>query len=90
MSSNANKNEAAETKKLPVDKVRVGSITASVWENTNDKGTFFNVTFERRYKDAQDQWHSTHSYGENDLQDLRKAADLVHTGIINARRDQAQ
>ena len=57
------------------------------WENENDKGTFYNVTFERRYKDAQGNWQTSHSYGENDLQDLRKAADLMHTGIVNARRD---
>jgi hypothetical protein len=89
MSSNTNTNQAAKTRK-PVDKVRIGSVTASIWENTNDKGTFYNVTFERRYKNAQGNWQSTHNYGENDLQDLRKAADLAHTGIVNVRRDKAQ
>ena len=82
---NTKKNEAAETKNPPVGKVRVGLITASIWENTNDKGTFHNVTFERRYKDAQGNWQSTHSYGESDLLELAKAADLAHTEIVNAR-----
>jgi hypothetical protein len=77
------KKETAEPKKTPVDKVRIGLITASIWENTNDKGTFHNVSFERRYKDG-DQWKSTHSYGFNDLLDLAKAADLAHTRIIDA------
>ena len=47
------KNEAAETKNPPADKVRVGLITASIWENKTEKGTFHNVTFERRYRDAE-------------------------------------
>lgn len=82
--SNTKKKEAAEPKKAPVAKVRVGLITASIWENTNDKGTFNNVTFERRYKDAQGNWHSSHSYNAGDLLDLAKAADLAHTKIIDA------
>ena len=81
--SNPKKKETAEPKKAPAEKIRVGLITASIWENTNDKGTFHNVSFERRYKDG-DQWKSTHSYGFNDLLDLAKAADLAHTRIIDA------
>ena len=80
---NTKKIEAAETKNGPVDKVRIGLITASIWENTNDKGTFHNVTFERRYNDG-GQWKSSHSYSFNDLLDLAKAADLAHTRIIDA------
>ena len=75
---NTKKNEAAETKNPPVGKVRVGLITASIWENKTDKGTFHNVTFERRYKDG-DQWKSSHSYNADDLLALAKAADLAHT-----------
>ena len=81
---NTKKNEAAETKNPPVGKVRVGLITASIWENKTEKGTFHNVTFERRYKDG-DQWKSSHSYNADDLLALAKAADLAHTQIIEAR-----
>ena len=83
--SNTKKNETAETKNPPADKVRVGLITASIWANETDKGTFHNVTFERRYIDSKDQWQSTHSYGPADLLALAKAADLAHTKIIEAR-----
>ena len=81
--NNTKKNESAETKNSPVDKVRVGLITASIWKNTNEKGTFYNVTFERRYKDG-DQWKSSHSYNAGDLLELAKAADLAHTRILEA------
>ena len=83
MSFKNTKNEAAETKNPPVAKVRVGLITASIWENKTDKGDFQNVTFERRYKTG-DQWKSTGSYGVGDLLELAKAADLAHTQILEA------
>ena len=89
MSFKNTKNEAAETKNPPVAKVRVGLITASIWENTNDKGTFHNVTFERRYKDG-DQWKSSHSYNADDLLALAKAADLAHTQIVEYRNGDAE
>jgi hypothetical protein len=82
--SNTN-NAVAEPKKGPVEKIRVGLITASIWENKTEKGTFHNVTFERRYKDG-DQWKSSHSYNADDLLALAKAADLAHSKIIETRK----
>lgn len=84
--SNTKKNEAAETRKAPVDKVRVGLITASIWENQTDKGVFHNVTFERRYRDGEGNWKSSHSYNADDLLSLAKAADLAHTRIVELRK----
>jgi hypothetical protein len=83
MSNNTKKNEASEKKSAPVAKVRVGLITASIWENKTDNGTFQNVTFERRYKTGDD-WKSTHSYNAGDLLELAKCADLAHTRILEA------
>lgn len=74
-----------ETKKAPVAKIRIGLINASVWENTTDKGTFHNVTFERRYRDGKGNWASSHSYNAEDLLALAKAADLAFTRILDAR-----
>ena len=80
----SNTNET-ETKKTHVPHLSVSLITASIWENTTAKGTFANVTFERRYKDGQDNWQSSHSYNADDLLALAKAADLAHTRILEAR-----
>jgi hypothetical protein len=82
---NTKKNEAAETKNPPAAKVRVGLISASIWQNETDKGTFHNVTFERRYRDAEGNWKSSHSYNAEDLLALAKAADLAHTKIVEAQ-----
>ena len=78
---NTKKNEAAETKNPPVAKVRVGLITGSIWKNKTDKGNFYNVTFERRYKDGEGNWKSSHSYTRDDLLVLAKLADWVFEWI---------
>jgi hypothetical protein len=77
-------NTTTETKKAPVAKVRIGLITASIWENPTEKGTFHNVTFERRYRNGEGKWQSTSSYGLDDLLTLAKIADLAHTKIVEA------
>lgn len=66
----------------PVDKIRVGQITAGIWERSTEKGRFYSVSFERRYKDAAGQYQTTHNYDTRDLLSLAKAADLAHTRII--------
>jgi len=77
-------NTKTETKKAPVSKVRIGLISASIWENPTEKGTFYNVTFERRYRDGAGKWQSTHSYGLDDLLTLAKVADQAHSKIVEA------
>lgn len=81
MSFNKSKTEKAAP---PVAKVRVGLVSASVWENASEKGTHYSVTFERRYRDEKGNWHSTNGYGVQDLLALAKCADLAHTKIIEA------
>jgi len=87
--SNAQKKEP-ETKKPPVGKVRVGSVTASIWENTKDSKIFYSVTFERRYKDGDGNWKSSDSYGPGDLLELAKAADRAHSQILDVLEQKAQ
>jgi len=86
--SNAQKKQT-EPKKPPVGKVRVGSVTASIWENSKDDKTFYSVTFERRYKSG-DEWKSSDSYGPGDLLELAKAADRAHSQILDVLEQQAQ
>jgi hypothetical protein len=84
MSFKNTKKTETETKQAPVAKVRVGLISGSIWENKTEKGTFYNVTFERRYRDGEGNWQTTHSYSTSDILELAKCADLAHTKIIDA------
>jgi len=73
----------------PVAKIRVGLVTASIWERQGDAGTFYTVSFERRYRDSEGQWQTAHSYDASDLLALAKAADLAHSKIIEAQAEEA-
>ena len=81
MVTNTSKKQSTESAKPPVAKLRLGLINASIWERVTENGKFHSVTFERRYRDANGEWHSTHSYDGADLLTLAKLADQAHTEI---------
>ena len=85
MSLNKSKKEDAAKGNPPAARVKVGLITASIWERETEGRTFYNVTFDRRYKDKEGNWKSTDGYDAHDLLALAKAADLAHTKIIEAQ-----
>ena len=67
-------------KKEPVDQAKLGNIIASIWANQTDKGTFYNVTVQRFYRDGEN-WKYTDSFGRDDLLLVRKVLDTAHTKI---------
>lgn len=59
-----------KTTQQPVQHVRSGYVTGSIWENkAGDGQVFYNVTFERSYKEGDD-FKNTASFGTNDLAHL--------------------
>ena len=50
----------------PVQKIRHGAISASIWRQETEKGPMFNVTFQRAYRDG-DAWKNSESFGRKDL-----------------------
>ncbi len=53
---------------LPTKKFSVGAVQVAVWENQGKEGnSYYTVSFERRYKDKNDEWKSTSSLKANDL-----------------------
>lgn len=85
--SQSKTNKTAAKANPPVAKIRVGLVTASIWERKTENGTFYNVTFERRYRDAEGNWGTAHGYDTGDLLALAKAVDLAHTRIMALRGD---
>ena len=82
MATNTSKKpKTGESAKPPVAKLRIGLISARIWERTTDNGTFHNVTFERRYRDAKGEWHSTQSFDKSNLLSLAKLVDQADTEI---------
>ena len=68
------------TRSKPAHELRFGSVKAAIWRNETENGYRFNTTFTRSYKDGE-QWHSTDSFGRDDLLVVAKLADLAHSWI---------
>ena len=66
----------------PVHTIRLGTIQAAIWSNAGQHGPFYNVTFERRFRDVQEEWQSSGSFGRDDLLVLAKLADEAHSFIF--------
>lgn len=69
--------------KKPVHEVRLGRVRAAVWENPTKNGAMHNVTLTRLYKDDNDNWADSTSFGRDDLPLLAKVADQAHTWIFS-------
>ncbi len=59
----------------PVQKIRHGAVSASIWRQETRKGPMFNVTFQRSYRSGETWGHSA-SFGQR---------DLLVVGLIAAR-----
>lgn len=71
-----------KTNKSPVAQFRIGLVTASVWENKTDKGTFYKITNDNRFKDKDGNWRSTDSYSVEDALAKNKVTDLAINRIL--------
>lgn len=74
-------NPAPERGKPPVAKLCKGLPNASIWAHVSDTGTFYSVTFERRHRDANNEWKSTQIFDRSSLVRLAKLADEADTEI---------
>ncbi|MBC8501036.1 MAG: hypothetical protein H8D38_04710 [DPANN group archaeon] len=59
-------------KNLPEKKFRAGPIVATIWANSGiskdgEKVSYRTISFERTYKDKNDEWQTTSSLRMNDL-----------------------
>jgi len=50
----------------PIHKIRHGAVSASIWRQETDKGSLYNVTFQRMYKDGET-WRNSTSFGRHNL-----------------------
>lgn len=71
-------------KQKPAQSFRYGNIEASIWANETEKGTMYNVTLTRHFKDA-GEWKKTDSFGRDDLPLVAKLTDKAHTWIFEQK-----
>lgn len=58
-------------KQRPAHEVRFGRVKATIWANTGEHSTFYNVTVSRLWKEG-DTWRDSDSFGRDDLPLLQK------------------
>ena len=63
--------------KRPAQKLRLGLITATIWDNDG----FYSVDLSRSYKDAQGDWNNSNSFSHADLLNLSKLAQRAENWI---------
>jgi hypothetical protein len=69
--------------KKPVHEVRLGRIKAAIWENEGDNGIRHNVTITRLYKNGDDEWKDSSSFGRDDLPLVEKVCHMTHLWIFS-------
>ena len=63
----------------PVHKISAGNgITASIWKNDGKHGSVYSITVERRYRNSEDEWHSTNSMTGAQALIAAKAYELAY------------
>lgn len=74
----------------PIHRIRLSTISAAIFKNENADGrVFFNAKFDRSYRDGE-QWKHTKSFGRDDLLNLAKVADQVHSWIHEQQQANAE
>ena len=80
----------SQENKAPVHRIRLSSISASIFRNENaDVRTYYNAQFDRSYKDGDD-WKHTKSFDRDDLLNLAKVADLTHSWIHTEQQSESK
>ena len=67
----------------PAYKVKLGLITATVWDNDG----FCSVDFTRSYKTSEGEWKNTASFAQGDLLNLAKCAERAEVWISRQAND---
>jgi hypothetical protein len=78
-------------KTQPVHKIRIRHVTGAIWENARQDGSkYYNFTLSRSYRDEQNNWHSSSSFGVQDGFFLAEVARQCTLWIVNATQGEQQ
>ena len=73
--------DGAAGAKTPAQVIRLGRLTATIWENhTPPHGKWFSVTFKRSYKEG-NQWKSAQTFGRDEVLVVAELARLSYLWI---------
>lgn len=67
-------------------KLRDGAISAAIWANESEKGTFYSVTISRTYKEGEI-FRDINSYSGTELLKVARLASLAYDYIASKRAE---
>ena len=76
-----------QSKVKPVHEIKLSRLVAAIWRNENKDSAWYNVTFERSYRD-EEELKSSQSFGRDDLLLLAKIANEAHSLIFALQREE--
>ena len=71
----------------PVFEIRIGNVRAAVWANQGKKGSWYNISVTRTYRDGNTPKDSS-SFGTGDLLAAAKVLDLAHNWCLENKAAQ--
>jgi hypothetical protein len=74
---------------IPIHVIRHRNLKASIWRNPTEKGTLYNVSVVRGYRNSENQWQDSHSFGYDDLPIIVKLLNDCHSLITTLRERDA-
>lgn len=78
----------SESKAQPAHRVKIGYVEATVWRNEGDTGVWFNITVRRSWKNDQDEWQESNSYGTREACQLVQAVQMANAWAVQAEMDE--
>lgn len=74
-------------KNKPVETLRDGSIRATIWKNSSEKGDFYSVQITRTWQDDEGNYHDSDSFSGSQLLRVAHLAAKAYDRTAELRRD---
>lgn len=73
------------TNHKPIDTIRDGSLKATLWKNTGEKGDYYSVRITRTWRDDQGNYHDSDSLSGSELLRVARLANIAYDEIVILR-----
>ena len=86
MAKSPDETAAVDADAKPLATFRHRKISAAVFENTGEKGTYFSVSVRKRYKPDEGDWQTTNSFQRDELPVLMELVRQAYAFILDKER----
>ncbi|MEM7132088.1 MAG: hypothetical protein AAF702_37630 [Chloroflexota bacterium] len=69
------------TTNKPVFTFRLGTLSATIWQNRTKKGSYYRTEMVRNYRDTEGVWQTSSSFGHEELLNVAKLAERAEDYI---------